>query len=85
MNKTFPDPANHPINLEAENKYLKITIAVLREKMEELQRHRYEIIQKTRVSSQDEIIQLQSIVNTLRVIILSSKVLSRSSVRKYRD
>ena len=66
MNKTFPDSESHHINFGAENKYLKITIAVLREKLEELQRHRSEIIQQTRVSSQDEIIQLQSIVNTLR-------------------
>ena len=74
MSTTYLDPTNIDINIEAENKYLKITIAVLREKMEELQRHQSEIIQKTQANFQDEIVQLQSMVNTLRSQLEKSQI-----------
>ena len=74
MSETFSDLSGHYINLEAENKYLKITIAVLREKIEELERHRSEIIQQTKADFHNEMIQLQSMVNTLRSQLEESQI-----------
>ena len=66
MSDPFSDSTGHHINTEVENKYSKITIAVLREKIEDLQRQQSEIVQQTQARSQNEIIQLQSMINTLR-------------------
>ena len=59
-------PANQPINFETENKYLKLTLTSLRDKMEGLKIKQAEKIQRTKAKSADEISQLQKAVNALR-------------------
>ena len=82
MSDTFSDSTGHHINTEVENKYLKITIAVLREKIEDVQRQQSEIVQQTQAHSQNEIIQLQSMVNTLRYQLEKSENTFRQEIQK---
>ena len=81
MSETFSDLSVHHINLEEENKYLKITIAVLREKIEELERHRSEIIQQHKANSHNEMIQIQSTVNTLRSQLEESHIIHENKIQ----
>ena len=57
---------SQPFNFETENKFLKITITALRDKMEDLKIKQEENIQRAKAGSADEISQLQQTVNALR-------------------
>ena len=57
---------SQPFNFETENKFLKITITALRDKMEDLKIQQEDNIQRAKAGSADEISQLQQTVNALR-------------------
>ena len=81
MSNPISNPANHLTNLEVENKYLKITLSILREKMEALKRNQTEIIQQTKASSHNDTLQLQSMVNTLRVQLETSEMRQEKQIQ----
>ena len=58
---------NQPFNFENENKYLKITISSLREKLEKLKIQQQEEIQKTIVGSKNELVRQETPVGPLEV------------------
>ena len=67
MSKNSKGSSSQPFDFERENKFLKMTISELRNKMEELQIKQEEKIQLTKSISSDEISQLQDTVSTLRI------------------
>ena len=66
MTKDSSGSSCQPFDFEKENKFLKMTITELRNKMEQLQIKQEEKIQLTKSMSTDEISQLQNTVNALR-------------------
>ena len=72
--------SNQPFDFEKENKFLKMTITELRNKMEHLQIKQEEKIQLTKSISADEISQLQNTVNALRIEIEKSIISKEKDV-----